>query len=142
MARKVSSLRRISCARHLLRRGVGIAAVLGMAAAAMISVTAVQAAELVMFETAGCVWCEAWNREVGGVYHKAEAGRVAPLRRVELYGPRPEELRDIEGIVYTPTFVLMDQGREVGRIDGYPGNEHFWGLLSVLMKKLRPRSGS
>lgn len=141
MVRKVSPLRLKSRARRLLRRAVGTGAVL-VVAAAMMSVTAVQAAELVMFETPACIWCEAWNREVGGVYHKTEAGRLAPLRRVELYGPRPEDLRGIEDIVYTPTFVMMDRGREVGRIDGYPGDEHFWGLLSVLVKKLRASPGS
>jgi hypothetical protein len=36
----------------------------------------------------------------------------------------------------TPLFVLVDQGREIGRIRGYPGEDHFWGLLGVLMKKL------
>lgn len=142
MVRKVSTFRQMARARCLLRRSIGIGAVLGMAMAAMMPLKAVQAAELVMFETVGCVWCEAWNREVGGIYHKTEAGRLAPLRRVELYGPRPEDLRSIEDIVYTPTFVLVEDGRTVGRIDGYPGNDHFWGLLSVLMKKLRPRSGS
>jgi len=32
--------------------------------------------------------------------------------------------------------VLVDHGREIGRIRGYPGEDHFWGLLGVLMKKL------
>jgi hypothetical protein len=32
--------------------------------------------------------------------------------------------------------VLVDRGREIGRIRGYPGEDHFWGLLGVLMKKL------
>ena len=36
----------------------------------------------------------------------------------------------------TPLFVLVDRGREIGRIRGYPGEDHFWGLLGVLMKKL------
>lgn len=119
-----------------------MAALLALTTVATISVKAVQAAELVMFETAGCVWCAAWNRDVGGIYHKTEEGRTAPLRRVELHGPRPADLSDLEGIVYTPTFVLMEDGREVGRIDGYPGNEHFWGLLGVLVKKLHPSPGS
>ena len=32
--------------------------------------------------------------------------------------------------------VLVDSGREIGRIRGYPGEDHFWGLLGVLIKKL------
>jgi hypothetical protein len=32
--------------------------------------------------------------------------------------------------------VLVDGGREIGRIRGYPGEDHFWGLLGALLKKL------
>jgi hypothetical protein len=35
-----------------------------------------------------------------------------------------------------PLFVLVDKGREVGRIRGYPGEDHFWGLLGALIEKL------
>lgn len=100
------------------------------------------AAELVMFETEGCAWCAAWDREVGTVYARTVEGRLAPLRRVDKSAARPADLAAIEGIVYTPTFVLMDGGREVGRILGYPGESHFWGLLDVLLKKLPARAES
>jgi thioredoxin-related protein len=101
-----------------------------------------RAAELVMFETAGCPWCEAWDREVGVVYGKTEAGRRAPLRRVALDGPRPADLGQIDDIVYTPTFVLLDEGREIGRILGYPGDNHFWGLLGMILDNLSAAPGS
>ena len=42
------------------------------------------AAELVMFERAGCVWCERWNAEVGGAYDKTNEGRRAALRRAAM----------------------------------------------------------
>lgn len=126
---------------RLLRRIAFTGAILVLAVPAMISIKAVRAAELVMFETEGCVWCAAWNRDVGGIYHKTEAGRVAPLRRVDRDDPRPEDLKDLEGIVFTPTFVLTEDGQEIGRINGYPGNEHFWGLLGVLVAKLPPPTG-
>ena len=101
------------------------------------------AAELVMFETDDCPWCRAWDREVGVVYHKTEAGRRAPLRRVDVHGPRPPDLEQVEGIVFTPTFVLLVDGREIGRILGYPGDNHFWGLLDAMLDDLpdAPRSG-
>lgn len=123
---------------RLPRRPVFALVLTVLALPALISIKAVEAAELVMFETEGCVWCEAWDRDVGGIYHKTKAGRTAPLRRVEVREPRPADLGDVEGIVYTPTFVLMDDGREIGRITGYPGNEHFWGLLGELVNKLPP----
>ena len=92
-----------------------------------------------MFDAGACEWCDAWDRDVGVVYHKTEEAGLAPLRRVRLQGPRPRDLEHIVGVVYTPTFVLVDDGREIGRINGYPGEDHFWGLLGVLLKKLHTR---
>ena len=33
-------------------------------------------------------------------------------------------------------FVLVDAGREIGRIRGYPGETFFWGLLASLIERL------
>jgi len=96
------------------------------------------AAELVMFEQAGCAWCARWHKEVGPAYPRTAEGRAAPLRRVDLRAPRPDDLRAIAGVVHTPTFVLVEDGREVGRILGYPGDAFFWGLLAELVAKLPP----
>jgi hypothetical protein len=93
-------------------------------------------AELIMFEQAGCVWCETFNREVASVYPKTEEGQRAPLRRVNIDDPLPADLSFIAVERLAPLFVLVDKGREVGRIRGYPGEDHFWGLLGVLVKKL------
>lgn len=51
-------------------------------------------------------------------------------------------LAALPGILYTPTFVLMDGGREVGRIVGYPGEDLFWGLFGALLAQLPAESGS
>ena len=101
-----------------------------------------RAAELVMFETLGCIWCEAWDEEVGVVYHKTEEGRSAPLRRVDIDEPRTPGLEALQSVVYTPTFVLLDGGREVGRILGYPGEGHFWSLLGELLGRIPAQPGS
>ena len=94
------------------------------------------AAELVMFEKAGCPWCEAFDREIAPIYGKTEEGRRAPLRRVDLMRALPADLAFIQVERLTPLFVLIDQGREIGRIRGYPGDESFWGLLGALIRKL------
>jgi thioredoxin-related protein len=94
------------------------------------------AAELVMFEDAGCVWCARFNREVAPIYPKTIEGKRAPLRRVGINDRLPADLAFIQVERLTPLFVLVDQGREIGRIRGYPGEDHFFGLLSGLMKKL------
>lgn len=106
----------------------------------------VTAAELVMFEAAGCPYCARWNREIAPIYPKTDEGKRAPLRRVDIAAPRPPDLAGIANIVYTPTFVLIADGQEIGRIVGYRGDEIFWSLLSELFAKLdrakvpRPRA--
>ncbi|HWC91653.1 MAG TPA: thioredoxin, partial [Pseudolabrys sp.] len=88
-----------------------------------------RAAELVMFTRAGCEWCAAFEREIAPVYGKTDEGRRAPLRRVDFDAARPADLAFIEVERLTPLFVLIENGREIGRIRGYPGEDHFWGLL-------------
>ena len=100
------------------------------------SSTNARAAELVMFEQAGCVWCEAFDREVAAVYDKTDEGMRAPLRRVDIAAALPPDLAFIAVERLTPLFVLVENGREIGRIRGYPGEDHFWGLLGVLIQKL------
>ncbi len=97
-----------------------------------------RAAELVMFEAANCEWCEVWDDEVGVVYAKTMEAALAPLRRVDIFDPRPADLERVERVRYTPTFVLMQNGAEIGRITGYPGESFFWEMLSGLLKKIAP----
>jgi thioredoxin-related protein len=105
------------------------------------AVTSSFAAELVMLEEDGCPWCELWREEVGGIYSKTKEGKVAPLRVVDIHDSLPDDLKFMVKGGFTPTFVLIDQGKEIGRIRGYPGESFFWGLLSLMIDKL-PKSGN
>lgn len=98
-----------------------------------------RAAELLMVTTVGCPWCAKWEQELGHIYPRTPEGRRAPLRRVELQG-FAEPLVLLDRLVYTPTFVLIDQGREIGRIVGYQNEDAFWGLLDRLIRQLDDRS--
>lgn len=91
---------------------------------------------LIMFDSEGCEFCELWEREVGVVYAKTDEGRRAPLARHPLHEPEPVVLE--RPVRYTPTFVLARDGRESGRITGYPGEDHFWGLLGMLLADRAP----
>jgi thioredoxin-related protein len=114
-----------------------------VAAAALIArVTPVTAGELVMFEVAGCPWCAKWHREIGPIYSKTAEAQLLPLRRVDLAAPRPADLSGIDAIRYTPTFVALVDGREIGRVIGYPGEEAFWGMLEAIHEWARQASTS
>jgi hypothetical protein len=89
-----------------------------------------QSAHLIMVDDPACHYCRRWNREVGNGYARTAEGRAAPLRRV---GRDAEVLSNFAPVIYTPTFILVRGGREVGRITGYPGQLYFWEELSALM---------
>jgi len=112
-----------------------IIALLALAVALALPASASRAAELVMFERPGCAWCARFNAEIAPLYGKTEESRTAPLRRVDLNGPRPADLAGIDPGPFTPTFVVVQEGREIGRIRGYPGDAFFFGLLDRILSK-------
>jgi thioredoxin-related protein len=101
-----------------------------------LTLSSARAAQLVMFEQAGCPWCKAFDRQIGPIYDKTEDGLRAPLRRVDIERPLPPDLAFIQVERLTPLFVLVDKGHEIGRIRGYGGPEMFWTQLYMLMQKL------
>jgi hypothetical protein len=105
-------------------------------ALALLLAPAAHAAELVMFTQKGCVWCERFDREIAPAYDKTTEGKRAPLRRLDVAQPVPAELGFIQRERFTPVFVLVDGGHEIGRIRGYPGDIFFWGLLASLIERM------
>jgi thioredoxin-related protein len=110
--------------------------------AAALVVSPVAAADLIMFEEPGCMWCARWDRDVGDAYHMTAEGRRAPLLRRYIGDGAPEGVTLASSARFTPTFVLVEGGREVGRIEGYPGEDFFWPMLGVLLDRLPPEAGA
>lgn len=114
-----------------IRRWVAAMAGLGLGALAG---GALLATELVMVEQHGCHWCEAWDAKLSAIYPKTAEGQFAPLRRIDLHEPVPGDLTLAGRAVFTPTFILVaEDGRELGRMEGYGGDELFWWGLSALL---------
>lgn len=88
---------------------------------------------LVMVEEHGCMWCARWNAEIAPIYPKTAEGQAAPLQRIDINARPPEGMDFASGLHFTPTFVLMVDGQERGRIEGYPGEDFFWGLLGKMI---------
>jgi len=99
-----------------------------------------RAAELIMIEQENCPWCEAFHEEIGGIYHKTKEGKRAPLRFIDIHDELPKDLKSMTLGIFTPTFVLWANGKEISRIRGYPGDEFFWFMLGEMLDKL-PDSG-
>jgi hypothetical protein len=85
---------------------------------------------LVMVEAPGCHFCMRWHAEIGLGYANTAEGRFAPLKRV---GRSDPGLEGLAPVVYTPTFILMRDGRELSRLSGYPGAAYFYPELRPLL---------
>lgn len=107
---------------------------LGLALAPILAALPASALDLLMVEQPGCVYCARWDKEIGPIYPRTDVGATAPLRRVQMADGAPEGIRYARPVVFTPTFILVgDEGRELGRIEGYPGEDFFWPLVENLV---------
>jgi len=89
---------------------------------------------LLMAEEEGCYWCAKWNEEIAHIYPKTAEGRTAPLQRYDLHSEAPDVTFE-KRVHFTPTFILVEDGTEVARIEGYPGEDFFWGLLTMMFER-------
>ncbi len=91
------------------------------------------AAEVVMVDQAGCYWCEQWDKEIGPIYPKTTEGKFAPLRKVDIRDVA-DEIELTRRVGFTPTFLLVDDGVELARVEGYPGEDFFWPLIDQMLR--------
>ena len=112
--------------------------VLLAAVGALGSTGSLRAAELLMFEDPSCSWCRRWHAEIGPSYPRSPEGQQAPLRRLHIRDQQIAGVQLASPIRATPTFVLAENGQEVGRIVGYPGSDFFYPRVEELLKRLPP----
>ena len=90
---------------------------------------------LLMAEEDGCLWCEKWDEEIAHIYPKTTEGQTAPLVRYDMHDGTPTQFTLNSAPRFSPTFILINNGLEVGRIEGYPGEDFFWPLLLELFNR-------
>lgn len=117
-----------------LRRTLAIVALALPSTFAVPAAAAEGTAQLFMVESPGCHYCLQWKDEIGPIYPKTAEGKFAPLHMIDIDDPLPAGITFQRKAVYTPTFVLVQHGQEIGRIEGYPGEDFFWGLLEMMLK--------
>lgn len=103
---------------------------LGVVGSGRLNAAAGSGIRLIMVEEKGCRFCKKWDAEIGPAYAKSAEGRFAPLKRVRRGAP---EIRGLNPVVYTPTFIVVRRGEEIGRITGYPGQDYFWSELAPIL---------
>lgn len=99
-----------------------------------------RAAELVMVDQVGCIYCEQWEEEIGPIYPKTAEGRFAPIRRIDV-GDIDDEIDLDRRVNFTPTFIVVEENAELARIEGYPGADFFWPLLDRMLRDVTEYTG-
>ncbi|PWS37714.1 SoxS protein [Falsiroseomonas bella] len=90
-----------------------------------------------MLERHDCPWCRRWHREVGQQsWDRSNLGQRAPLRRVDVASGLPANLGFLRNWRFTPTFVLVQDEAEIGRIIGYQADLFFWQQAEALIARL------
>jgi len=94
------------------------------------------AAELLVVDQPFCPYCKKFDREIATAYPKTDEGAKAPMVRVQLNKPWPDNYSFVQAATVTPSFILVHEGVEIDRIEGYPGDIHFWFLLNSMLDQL------
>lgn len=90
------------------------------------------AVRLLMFEAPACPHCKRWHAEIGVIYEKSREGQFAPLERLAIAEATKRSVADVR---YSPTFVVLKNGEEIGRIIGYSGPDFFWPQLGEVLAR-------
>ena len=74
------------------------------------------------------------ERSIRAYLLKTPEGKFAPLKTIDI-----TDIDKISGlqrdVIFTPTFVLMENNKELGRLEGYSSEDFFWELLEVILEK-------
>jgi len=86
--------------------------------------------ELVFITSEYCPFCKAWERDVGQIYDSTPYALKARLRRVDLGDVDSTLPAGAVKVFGTPTFLIVENNTEIGRIEGYQSSEMFFWALS------------
>ena len=89
--------------------------------------------KLMMVTQPGCAWCARWKKEIGPAWPKTAEAARAPMFEQDLHADLPEGVTLARPPVYTPTFILLADGKEVDRVEGYAGRDFFWTMIDDLL---------
>ncbi len=122
---------------RIAERLVGARALALGLAIAIPALAPASAAELsmLMVEQPGCHYCARFDDEIAPKWPRTDEGRAAPLQRMRLGATPPEGVTLNGPPPLTPTFVVLVDGAEHGRLVGYPGEDFFWPMIAQLIER-------
>lgn len=92
--------------------------------------------QLVVMEAPGCIYCSLFRRDVLPSYQASQRAKDIPVRFVDVNDIATAKLDLDASVDIVPTFVLVQNNKEVGRIPGYVGPETFFHSINFLMTKV------
>ena len=82
-----------------------------------------------------CAYCKAWENEIANIYLKTEFEDKFKLSFINFFSNVELEKHGISKTVkVTPTFIFVKDKTEVGRIEGYNGQDLFWWQVDEIIK--------
>ena len=89
--------------------------------------------QLLVMEADGCIYCGIFRRDVLPSYEASERGKDMPVRFVDINDIPKTGIELQSQIDILPTFVIIKDNRESGRIPGYMGPEDFFHSINYLL---------
>lgn len=89
--------------------------------------------QLLVMEADGCIYCGIFRRDVLPSYEASERGKEMPVRFVDINDIPKTGIELQSQIDILPTFVIIKDNREIGRIPGYMGPEDFFHSINYLL---------
>ena len=90
--------------------------------------------ELIFVTSEHCPFCKSWERDIGQIYKNTPYAKKATLRRVKVGDASSSLPANSVSVVGTPTFVIVKNDLEIGRIEGYQSRDLFFWALSEYIK--------
>jgi thioredoxin-related protein len=89
--------------------------------------------QLVVMEAEGCIYCTIFRRDVLPSFEMSERGKEMPVRFVDVNDIEQAGFVLRSPIDILPTFVVIKDNQELGRIPGYVGPEDFFHSINYLL---------
>lgn len=90
-------------------------------------------AELIVIEVDGCIYCRVFRRDILPAWLASPHSRNVPIRFVDYNGPGASGLPVSGPVKIVPTFIMIKDDREIGRIPGYIGRTEFFRAVTHML---------
>lgn len=91
--------------------------------------------EMVVLEVPGCIYCNVFRQRLLPTYKASKQSKQLPIRFVDVNDPAVAEIGLKQPIGIVPTFVILENNQEIGRIPGYMGRRDFFRAIDYIVSR-------